>query len=465
MTRFGARIDGDAALVGITAAMLLSRLWFVFNRVYDLDELSTMHAAWNISRGLVIYRDFFEHHTPAVYFLLAPVVGVFHTDADPAAAAHALAAGRLVMGVFAAATVALIGAVGALWRGRRTGLLAAAFAATSALFLDLTLEIRQDVPALFCFVASIAALLAADRSTRARAAWIAAAGAALGAATMFAQKYAVVVPAMALAAAIVGDTPPAATARRRLTQAAVWLAAAALPVAATLAWFAAHDALGSFLWFNVAFNASLHPAPFGVLGRLPGITLRNPWLVVGGAAGALTVWKARPRAASDRALLVIAAGAAALVAAVPLPYSQHYLPLVPPLALFGARLWPRAGVAMAAACAVYATVVLAVTFERAAPQVAEIEYLMSRTGSADPVLDGFTGYGVFRPSAWFYGYVNHVTINPEIEAALAAGLESERIRPKVVLFDETLSAFPTAVTGYVREHYRPLHGIMWERRP
>src|SRR5881394_4587276 len=67
-------------LVLATAALLLARLWVIPVRYLDADELEHSHAAWSVWKGLLPYRDFFEHHTPWYYFALAPFFRFFAVD-------------------------------------------------------------------------------------------------------------------------------------------------------------------------------------------------------------------------------------------------------------------------------------------------------------------------------------------------------------------------------------------------
>ncbi len=39
---------------------------------YQPDEMEHLHAAWNVGQGRLPYHDFFEHHPPLFYTLLAP---------------------------------------------------------------------------------------------------------------------------------------------------------------------------------------------------------------------------------------------------------------------------------------------------------------------------------------------------------------------------------------------------------
>src|SRR4051812_45251188 len=59
-----------ALFVALMAAWRLVALW---TRYFDTDELEHLHGAWCISRGLVMYKDFFEHHPPLLALALSAV--------------------------------------------------------------------------------------------------------------------------------------------------------------------------------------------------------------------------------------------------------------------------------------------------------------------------------------------------------------------------------------------------------
>jgi hypothetical protein len=45
--------------------------------VFGNDEFEHLHFAWSVSRGQVPYRDYFDHHTPALQYALAPMFARF----------------------------------------------------------------------------------------------------------------------------------------------------------------------------------------------------------------------------------------------------------------------------------------------------------------------------------------------------------------------------------------------------
>src|ERR1700730_370643 len=60
-------------LFGLLLLSLVYRLALTLNREIDIDEFQHLHAAWMVSRHYLLYRDFWENHTPLFYYLLIPL--------------------------------------------------------------------------------------------------------------------------------------------------------------------------------------------------------------------------------------------------------------------------------------------------------------------------------------------------------------------------------------------------------
>src|SRR5262249_2596923 len=151
---------------------------------------------WCVSKGLIPYRDFFEHHTPLLYFSLAPVFVRYRAETDAAEATRLWFACRVAMWLLLTTSVALVAELGRMWRDRATGLLAAFLFASSIQVLDTALELRPDIPALVCWLASLVFAIHSWRAPRGRVAvaFFAASGAAFGTALLFTQKYVFALP-------------------------------------------------------------------------------------------------------------------------------------------------------------------------------------------------------------------------------------------------------------------------------
>lgn len=337
---------GRAALI-LTGVILASRVWFIFFRQLGWDEFEHAHATWSVSRGLVPYLDFFEHHTPWLYLLFAPLVPRFATDTDPAAAAGLLITLRLMMWAMNIASVACVYELGRLWRDRFTGVLAAFLFASASQFQDIMLEYRPDVPALLCLLLCFIAAMRAWRSDRAGLAAVlfGLSGLAFGGAVLFTQKALFALPGLAVALlAYVWERRRESTNGWGLRAALVALFAvgAVAPVAWTAYWFNARHALTEFIHYNVAFNVAQNAARFSPLLRLLQHLVHTPALMVLGLGGfVVSAAAARTGVAGSR--LVLLGTAASLWAGVFVlgrVYDQYLVTYFPHLAVFAASWTP-----------------------------------------------------------------------------------------------------------------------------
>ncbi|MFH1744489.1 MAG: glycosyltransferase family 39 protein [bacterium] len=68
-------------LLFISLVGFVIRLPEIWDRMIDPDEFEHLHAAFSMSAGMVPYRDFFEHHPPLFWLVLLPLFRLFD---DPA---------------------------------------------------------------------------------------------------------------------------------------------------------------------------------------------------------------------------------------------------------------------------------------------------------------------------------------------------------------------------------------------
>jgi len=204
----------------------------IANRTLDPDESQHLHAAWLVAQGQVPFVDFWEHHTPALYYLLAPV-------------ALALPEGPAIYFVARAAmAVAAAGALAALWRLTRRLGVGSAMAAIILLalqprFVEHATQVRPDVPALTLWATALAGVAAWRERGGAVRLW--GAGLALGLAVTFTPKALVGAVGLALVVAFAPREDERRGARWRAVRDGGRLAAGAvIPVAAFLAGLLLH---------------------------------------------------------------------------------------------------------------------------------------------------------------------------------------------------------------------------------
>ena len=519
------RRPADALLSSFTllvlGALLLLRLDIFQTRWFNPDEFEHLHAAWCRTQGLLPYRDFFEHHTPWFYFMLQPVVSGAERSFDPAA--HALRAAR---GISLCLTAAALGAtvwLGKVWAGWFTGLTAAVFLAGIPMFLDKTIEIRPDVPALMLWICCLACLAVgvkraigangeeAASNTQHRTSNIQhrteacgprnswslgapilhpeakpflLAGLCLGGALMFTQKLLFTLPGLGVA--LLGwvlFAGPKGRTSRRLALTGWFLIGLLVPVVATWVWFAAQGGGRAFIWNNFLLNARWRAAE-----------LREPWLhqiavdnwpTLLLALGGLVILccDAIRRKAPDWTGVLFVASAAGLLLGlliIPVAFAQYYLPLLVPLALFAGRCFAVFSERLPALLRwIYVPVALLLLqiwpVEHAlrsrywsnSGQLAALEFVMQQAAPRDIVMDGWRGLGVFRPHAWYYYF-----LHPEVRGMLPPkdlerfleDLESGKIKPRLVAMDNNLRALSPRFVAFVKRYYEPADHDIWVRK-
>lgn len=453
------------AFPAIVAALLPFGLQLVdlSRRAFDEDELEHLHAAWCFAKGLIPYRDFFEHHSPGLIFLLAPFLKVLSPD-TAADVVPTLLLARLAFWIGAGGLLAAVAVLGARWRDVRTGCTAAALLAGTLMFLDKAAEVRPDPLATLFWLGALAGLFQGVRAHRPRDFFWG--GLCLGAGVMFTQK--LLFGALGAAGALgwyVFQGPTGAPPRpARLRAALVFIGAAALPVAAVTACFAAWGALPQ-LWFDEVWINAHWRAHFSAWIFLRHLLLESPFLVPLALAG---IFRAQ------RGDMVLAMGLGGLLLGlvlIPVPYAQYFLLFLPLLALFGAdallrlpKPWPALLLAALCLNGLWRRQADVQSHDFLRSQLQLIRFVHTTTQPADTVLDGWTGLGVFRPHAFFYFFL-HQEIRAILPAAdkqrLLQGLQDGTINPALILYDEDLRALMPPPD---KTHVPVVFNLIWRRK-
>ncbi len=168
---------GTARLLENVPLLLLAVVGIVVNCLrihrthFNPDELEHLHAAWLWWRGLLPYRDFFEHHPPALWLLLRPVVAHFSPDD----LVGAVLAGRWIMLGVLLLTALVTWSMARCWTGSaRAGRIAAVGWLLSSSLTGHPIYIRPDQPMLLCLLLGTQASLASAGlagPTRRHGAW------------------------------------------------------------------------------------------------------------------------------------------------------------------------------------------------------------------------------------------------------------------------------------------------------
>jgi hypothetical protein len=466
-----------------TIGFFVARIPVLPHRFFDPDEFEHSHAAWCVFKGMVPYKDFFEHHTPWYYYLLRPFFHWFEVDVSFESARHFLIFGRSLSLVLAILSVLLVIRIGHRLEDRRVGLLAGLFLAGQHVFLQKTLEMRPDVLALPFFLGGLLFLLcglASSADFTRRSLWcFLGGGFCLGAAIMCTQKMLFVLPG-ALAGlgiwALFAGTK--AGLRSRIFLILACLLGICIPILLTWGAFALQHAGGNFIANNFLLNAKWkHVAGEQLLNLL-----ETSWPILVLSLLGATVYfyrffRSEQRQYGEFLLFCAMAGLYAGVLVVPVAHRQYYLIPLPIACLFAAKglsfLIDLARERARAWLLVLATFPLAVlpvidlmkTFKsRNDGQLERLHYVFESTKPTDVVMDGWVGTGVFRPHAFYYYFLHEEVVamlpQKQVDAFLDA-LERGEIRPKLIAMDENLHALGSRFRRFLNKNYMSKDGFFF----
>jgi len=466
-----------------TAGFFLARIPVLQHRLFDPDEFQHAHVAWCVFKGLVPYKDFFEHHTPWYYAMLSPFFRWFDVDGSFESARHFLIFGRGVSLVLTVLSVLLVVQIGRLLKDRSVGLVAGLLLVSQPVFFHKTVEIRPDVLALPFFLGGLYGVLrgvaTSTDSSRKGLRWFLLGGLGLGAAIMCTQKMLFVLPGVFAGLGLwMLFARTQAWPRSRILLAAAFVLGLAVPAALTWAAFSLHHAGGAFIANNFLLNAKWKHVVHEQLLRL----LETSWPVLilcllGATVALYRFFRSEQRRYEDILLLSTLFGLTAGILVVPVAHRQYYLMPLPIACLFAARglsfLVERARESARAWILVLTTIPLAIlpvldlrdSFrERNDGQLARLRYVFESTQPTDVVMDGWEGTGVFRPHAFYYFFMHEESVDmlaPERVDAYLGALESGKIRPKMIALDDQLTALGSRFLRFVKGHYASRDGFFY----
>jgi hypothetical protein len=470
------------AIVGL----LVARIPVLSVRYFDPDEFQHAHAAWSVWRGLLPYRDFFEHHTPWYYFALSPCFLGFAVERSFEQAWRFLIFARVVSLGLTALSAILIYRVGRRGGDRRVGLLAALFLVGQPVVIQKTLEIRPDVLALAFFVGCLWFLLRGLSEEGAGAGpslrRLLAGGLCLGAAVMCTQKMLFVLPGALTGLGLWVLTGHGRGWRARSLAGLGFAAGVALPVVLTGLGFALAGGGAQFIRNNFLLNARWRQHSDEHLL----VTLETSWPILvlcllGAGVACYRGYRSRQMPHDALLLLCILGGLLAGILVVPAAYKQYYLPALAIASVFaaqglaflvararhGARVWLL--VVATVPLLIWPVVDLARSWnQRDAAQMARLRYVFAHTRPGEPVLDGWLGTGVFRPHALYYFFIHSellTMLSPSDIDACVLALESGKARPALIAMDWELAAMGSRFVRFVRRNYISQDGLFYLPKP
>jgi hypothetical protein len=484
-TRKAAKLVTGAMILLIAVPFVL-RLSLLETRGFNPDELEHLHWSWCLSKDLVPYRDYFDHHTPWLHVFLSAFFRFYDVERVPEEAFAFIFMARRWMWVFTGAILGLTFLLGRAFRDGRTGVLAALLLSNTAFFLTKSLEVRPAVPAaallLAAFYLALVGLRRAAAGASGATVHLLASGLSLGAATMFTQKVLFVGPGFALTALwFLVDSRLGVPRRTRFALLAWQTIGFLLPLAVTLGYFAAQGAFWQFIDSNFLVNTRW--PGLGARGFVEELVSVDTAYVTLGIGGFLLLgWKAFRRGAAELAEPALALPLLSLVATLPfhpgMSY-QHFLLILPLFSLYAAeallsitdalsrrleRRFAWASGAVLLAAVVSLSIVPMSRFRDSFDRgnwgtLQGIQYVIRNSAPWETTFDGFTGLGLFRPQAFFHHFQHpHAFLlqSDDEHREMLERLEDGRALPKMVFWTHYLQdAVTPEIAEFLRKNYVP----------
>ena len=235
------------AILALILTSLILRIPILLLRCFCPDEFQHLHATRSLVHGMVPYRDFFEHHTPFLYFLLAPVYAIVGDSISM------LFYSRGVMLLFTGGITYLVYKLGKMVYGADTGWIGALFVAYNLMFMDKTIETRPDLPGMVFWLLTLIFLIQGMRCKQRR--YYLLSGTSIALAILCTPKMLFGGIGLFLAALWLLIDKRTGNTLKESVRAFAWMAVGvAIPSAVTCIYFGVNQGLDDFIYRNFTMN-------------------------------------------------------------------------------------------------------------------------------------------------------------------------------------------------------------------
>jgi len=282
---------------------------------------------------MVIYRDFFEHHTPFIHLLLVPLYPFFG-DSIPI-----FFAARWIMLILTCVATYLTYLLTKKLYGRLAGLYAALYVNLVLMFVEKTVEVRPDVPGVCFWLLTLIFFLNGIEKWKRR--YFILSGAMLSCSIMCSPKalFAAIGFAIGLVWLMVDWAIDKSRKLRFIN--ILWIAVGSIiPLAIFALYFLANSALDDFIYRNFTMNLNWKNK-FSPLGYIHRGCKQNPFFCVLGISGLILATlqlvssKKRPFTFMPVICTYMLIWGLYLM---PVPFRQYYVLFIPLLAMYSGML-------------------------------------------------------------------------------------------------------------------------------
>ena len=392
--------QNDRWLWIIFGLMLLLVLFNSSFRVFNHDEFEAIHSSWKVLNTGLVFRDFFQHHHPLLYFISTPVIAIVGENIATLFVLRGMALGILL------ATFLVTYFIATKLFDRRTALLSIVFLASMRIFITRAIEVRPDTPQVLFGLLCILFLFSFYHKRSYRDLVLSAVSLAIS--FLFLQKAILLI-------FLVGAIMTVDIFRREISTKDMLLYF--IVFLATLAPFFIYiiitGSLDNYLFFAWIINLDL-PGSFSPLSNTLNTLRRNTLVWIFYFPGLWLVLRPKNRDANRIRLAIISTGLLASVYFARLPnpqYFMHSIPLISILAAFAIRTFLSANPKRLLIIIIIGTAIPAFALAKKPikkPNFAQLErvkYVLSITDKTDSNHDSEITFNLFRQDTDFFWFM------------------------------------------------------------
>ncbi len=308
-------------------------------RVFDPDEFMHLHSAWSMYRGLVPYRDFYDHYTPLSRLFLLPLFRVFAVETNVNHSIAFLFFARKLAWLTSGFVLLLTFWLGKLWRNASVGLVAVLFLLITEAYWNLTLEIRPDTLGTAFFLIFLVTALRVEHGLcheKTRELAIVCSGFFLGLGFLTCQKSVYAFPGLFIGMCIyIGQLPRMDTLRQRVGHVGYLLFGFFIPLIGIASYFYFQKGLNPFIVQNFVFYLGVDKDSY--VHGLHQFLYQHPFLGLLGIAGLIRSMVSMLCKTFRTGDFILTPATLSLIAGlflIPTPYYQYYVLFLPLAALF-----------------------------------------------------------------------------------------------------------------------------------
>ncbi len=419
------------------------------------DEFEHLHAAYLLHRGQTPYLHFFEHHTPLFYYLGSAVLPLGKPDFDTIVLA------RYLTQSFSLLTALCCWHSAKLFAGKEEARAVIGLYLASLVVLSLGSRVYLDNYAAPFLVLNMSLLSYREKKpTR-----LFMSGCCFGIAVLFTQKAVMAFPSIAiyLLSAWRQKSRSVALLRVVLRDSAAFVLGGLLPITFT-AFLLGGAGIRGFVDDNIILNFhwKARHFPFNELKEILAMDTLACFAAIIHTARQLTaIIKRKFRIISQDLPMLFLLSLLMGIFVLPVVWEEYFLLLMPFILLCAAFELARcAKLYLSLVLSALLTVGVLLQFwytqrHNNAAQRLALAYVLEHTSESDVVLDGYSGFGVFRLHAFPYWFLHEETqlMIPKDKLTQDIIQSLEQKKPAIVIDDKYLKLLSSDLQAYLKIHY------------